>query len=157
MSPKLALLVFTSFIGVILVIEARQQLNTSMALWIPLLWFIITASKPLAYWLNPHLVYTDVMDFAPGAGYFQLFYNEVYYDENVLNDYPVDVRETVHEYIADKGTPLPDGFEYSDLDLVDIHFAKTNFSRIVKKPYAVYHLGEAQVNWSGRQTQRWDD
>jgi exopolysaccharide production protein ExoQ len=53
MPPILALLLCTGFVFFLLRLEARQSPNVSRALWIPTLWMLYIASKPLAVWFAP--------------------------------------------------------------------------------------------------------
>jgi len=48
--PKLALALCTGFVIFLLWLERKQSNNVSRALWIPTLWILYVASKPLAAW-----------------------------------------------------------------------------------------------------------
>src|SRR5689334_9880036 len=53
MSPQLALLLIGAFIVAILFLDSRRKPKVSLALWVPLLWLAILASRPLTTWLSP--------------------------------------------------------------------------------------------------------
>jgi len=53
MTPELARLLVGTFVVAILVLDARRKPKVSVALWVPLLWLAILASRPLTEWLNP--------------------------------------------------------------------------------------------------------
>jgi exopolysaccharide production protein ExoQ len=52
MPPPLALLLCTAFVLFLLVLERRVSRHISSALWIPTLWMLLIASKPLAVWFG---------------------------------------------------------------------------------------------------------
>jgi exopolysaccharide production protein ExoQ len=52
MTPSLALLLCCLFVGGVLVIERKSNPEPSAILWIPLLWMLVTASKPLGTWFG---------------------------------------------------------------------------------------------------------
>ncbi|MBW2003873.1 MAG: O-antigen ligase family protein [Deltaproteobacteria bacterium] len=52
MPSQLALIICVFFVIVLLIIENRQGTGTTKALWLPTIWFMATASKPLCYWLG---------------------------------------------------------------------------------------------------------
>jgi len=53
MSPQIALLVFGSFILGVLIVDSRLKRDISVALWIPLIWLAILASRPVVQWFYP--------------------------------------------------------------------------------------------------------
>lgn len=52
MPPPLALLLCTAFVLFLLRLERRQSVEVSRALWIPTLWMLAIASKPLGIWFG---------------------------------------------------------------------------------------------------------
>lgn len=66
MTPNVALLFCLIFICIILWIESRQNLDVSFAIWIPLLWVMIAASRPLSTWLHPQDMYIAMTDVESG-------------------------------------------------------------------------------------------
>ncbi len=52
MPPTLALLLCTAFVLFLLGLERRTARGVSTALWIPTLWMLIIASRPLGYWFG---------------------------------------------------------------------------------------------------------
>ena len=52
MSPTLASDLTLAFIFLLFWHDIRQKKNVSSALWIPLVWFFIAASRPLSLWIN---------------------------------------------------------------------------------------------------------
>lgn len=52
MPPPLALLLCTAFVLFLLRIERRQSQEVSAAMWIPTLWMLLIASKPLGIWFG---------------------------------------------------------------------------------------------------------
>src|SRR5215469_15675905 len=48
--PSIALLLCTAFVLVLLRLERRASCGVSPAVWIPTLWTMITASRPLSTW-----------------------------------------------------------------------------------------------------------
>src|SRR5271166_3316827 len=53
MPPVLALLVFVAFILWLFALERKRRTGVSSALWIPTLWVLIIASRPVSQWLHP--------------------------------------------------------------------------------------------------------
>ena len=53
MSPQFALFACTALVLVALVADARRYPTLSVALWVPVIWVTILASRPFAQWLNP--------------------------------------------------------------------------------------------------------
>jgi O-antigen ligase len=53
MAPQLALVLISTFVVAILFLDSRRKPEVSLALWVPLLWLAILASRPLTTWLNP--------------------------------------------------------------------------------------------------------
>ena len=53
MSSLIALIVFSSFIVILLIIDCRMTSNVSKALWVPLIWLVILASRPIGVWISP--------------------------------------------------------------------------------------------------------
>lgn len=52
MPPKIALLICSSFILGILIMDSKRKSDVSRALWIPLIWMLIVGSRMVSYWLN---------------------------------------------------------------------------------------------------------
>src|SRR6266436_6632879 len=52
MQPQIALLVCSLFVFGILIIDSKRKQNVSLALWIPLIWLVTVASRPITLWLN---------------------------------------------------------------------------------------------------------
>ncbi|MGZ3606730.1 MAG: hypothetical protein ACXU9J_02285 [Syntrophales bacterium] len=53
MAPYIALLLCSIFILVAFIIDSQREPNVSSALWIPLIWLVIVASRPIGEWSNP--------------------------------------------------------------------------------------------------------
>lgn len=53
MSPLLALWACTLFVVVALALDVRRSPEISRALWIPIVWLSLLASRPLSYWFSP--------------------------------------------------------------------------------------------------------
>jgi exopolysaccharide production protein ExoQ len=53
MPPVVALLVFVVFILWLFALERKRRTGVSSALWIPTLWVLIIASRPVSQWLHP--------------------------------------------------------------------------------------------------------
>src|SRR3990172_3170834 len=41
------------FVYFLFLIDSKRKPKVSYALWIPLIWMLYTASRPLSFWLNP--------------------------------------------------------------------------------------------------------
>jgi O-antigen ligase len=52
MSPPIATLIFTVGILGLFALNRDRKARTSMALWIPVLWFLLAGSRPLSQWLQ---------------------------------------------------------------------------------------------------------
>lgn len=52
MPPALALLVFLAFVAALLWIDHKRSAEVSTALWIPTLWFLYSASRPVSEWFR---------------------------------------------------------------------------------------------------------
>lgn len=52
MPPKVALIICTIFVLFLLHLERKQAPEVSLALWIPTIWMLLIASKPLGVWLG---------------------------------------------------------------------------------------------------------
>ena len=70
MPPMLALFACLAFILVLLVYDIRRCPNVSLTLFIPLIWVLISFSKPLSLWLNlgdagTYATYEDVLEGSP--------------------------------------------------------------------------------------------
>jgi O-antigen ligase len=65
MPPSIALLLCFSFILALLRLEKNRESNVSGALWIPLIWMIITGSRFVSQWINPHAGGGSVEDGSP--------------------------------------------------------------------------------------------
>ena len=59
MPPLLALLSVSGFIVAMLIADSRRKPEVSFSLWVPLAWFLILASRPVALWLHPGTVSLD--------------------------------------------------------------------------------------------------
>ena len=66
MSPNLASLLNIIFVLSILIIDIREKSDVSPALWIPLLWMINIAARPISYWLFPYPMVATEMELASG-------------------------------------------------------------------------------------------
>jgi len=53
MQPQIALLVYSLFIFGILIVDSRRKSNISVALWIPLIWLAMLASRPVVNLFYP--------------------------------------------------------------------------------------------------------
>jgi exopolysaccharide production protein ExoQ len=53
MPPSIALLLCCMFILAAIMIDYRREPNVSGALWVPLIWLAIVASRPVGEWVNP--------------------------------------------------------------------------------------------------------
>lgn len=60
---QLALLLCLSFVIFAFRQDIKEYHKTSGSLWIPLIWLIASASRPLTLWLNPYLAQADTSDF----------------------------------------------------------------------------------------------
>ena len=69
MAPNLALLLCIAFVLFLLKLERKHAPETSPALWVPTLWYLYIASKPLAFWFSP----SSQLDVTAGAPLDQLF------------------------------------------------------------------------------------
>jgi len=52
MLPILALLICTIFVLFMLRLERKQAPEVSLALWVPTIWILLIASKPLGVWFE---------------------------------------------------------------------------------------------------------
>lgn len=73
MSPKLALLLCIAFIIIIQLLDKKYKEETSWTLWIPTLWLLISASRPIVLWLNPGLSSSMGEDASEGSPYDRIF------------------------------------------------------------------------------------
>lgn len=55
MPPQIALLIYSSIVICLLVIEHKQTYDSSKIIWIPTFWMLIIASKPLGVWFNSNI------------------------------------------------------------------------------------------------------
>jgi exopolysaccharide production protein ExoQ len=62
MPPQLALLICAVFVIGALRLDSRRTSNVSNAIWIPLIWVAVLASRPLLSWFQPSSGFTDVAD-----------------------------------------------------------------------------------------------
>lgn len=53
MPPHIASLIFGVFIAMLFIIDSRRKPNVSFSHWIPFLWLLILASRPIGAWLQP--------------------------------------------------------------------------------------------------------
>jgi exopolysaccharide production protein ExoQ len=53
MSPTIALFVYGCMVVGLLILDIRRKPEVSGCLWIPLVWLMILASRPMSAWLNP--------------------------------------------------------------------------------------------------------
>ena len=77
MPPLIALFLCIIFIIFLFILDKRKtEYEPSWALWIPLLFILITASRPLALWFNPTLLSAlpeDASDGSPADRNFYIF------------------------------------------------------------------------------------
>ena len=66
MAPNFALLVYILLIVAILRVESKQKIGVSLSIWIPVLWVMIAASRPLSMWLYPGTLYEGSGDYESG-------------------------------------------------------------------------------------------
>jgi exopolysaccharide production protein ExoQ len=52
MPPIVALILFTTFVVFLLRLDNKQYPNASLALWVPVFWFLLASSKPLAVYFG---------------------------------------------------------------------------------------------------------
>ena len=55
MQPEIARLLIVTFILGTLAIDARRKPSVSFALWLPLIWLAVIASRPLTEWIHPSI------------------------------------------------------------------------------------------------------
>lgn len=67
MSSIIAFIVTILFISIALLID-RKKSDVSFAFWIPSIWVMYSSSRPIGYWLNPHLLTMSTADIDPTAG-----------------------------------------------------------------------------------------
>lgn len=67
MPPRLALFICIAFIITILILDKKYKVNTSWALWIPLLWLLIRGSRAIILWLNPGIISSLPEDASEGS------------------------------------------------------------------------------------------
>src|SRR4051812_35005557 len=53
MNPQIVLITSGLLIAAILFLDSRQKPDVSIALWIPVIWLTILASRPVVSWFNP--------------------------------------------------------------------------------------------------------
>lgn len=74
MSPSIALLLCITFIATILILDKKHKVDTSWALWIPLLWLLIAGSRTIAQWLNPGIQVILPEDSSDGSPFDRIFF-----------------------------------------------------------------------------------
>ena len=52
MTSNMALILTIAFILLVLKLDARRKSNVSYALWIPVIWMIYSAARPVSFWLS---------------------------------------------------------------------------------------------------------
>src|SRR3990172_5746955 len=52
MTPNMALILTIALILLVLKLDARRKSTVSYALWIPVMWVIYSASRPVSFWLS---------------------------------------------------------------------------------------------------------
>jgi exopolysaccharide production protein ExoQ len=67
MPSILALLLTILLIGFLFLRDYRREPDASPWLWIPLLWLLIIASRPVAFWLDPSLAIQSITDIESGS------------------------------------------------------------------------------------------
>jgi exopolysaccharide production protein ExoQ len=67
MPPTLALLLCTIFVAAILWIDYRHSWKSSLAIWVPTLWLIYCASRPLGVWFQGGSLSDEEMAVAEGS------------------------------------------------------------------------------------------
>lgn len=72
MSPRLALVIYTIFIGILFQLEKKHYGGVRLSIWPPFLFIIMLSSRPIILWLNPGG--TSEQNDAPGSPYDQVFY-----------------------------------------------------------------------------------
>jgi len=51
MPPSLALFLTTAFVVFLFQRDLKEQAPVTAALWIPVIWMLLAASRPVSYWL----------------------------------------------------------------------------------------------------------
>ena len=67
MSPSLALVLTTAFVALLFWRDLRERPRVTGALWIPLLWVLMTYSRPVSVWLGGGVAYTTPSDLVAGS------------------------------------------------------------------------------------------
>ncbi|HXR47144.1 MAG TPA: O-antigen ligase family protein [Candidatus Limnocylindrales bacterium] len=67
MSPHIAILLFVGFIFWIVRRDSKEATGVSHALWVPVIWVGIDASRPVGYWFNSTSVATDPLAAMEGS------------------------------------------------------------------------------------------
>jgi O-antigen ligase len=52
MGPSVALIICTAFVLFLLILERKETPEVSLALWLPTIWMLVIASKPLGIWFH---------------------------------------------------------------------------------------------------------
>ena len=60
MPPLLALILCSILVIVLLFIERKRNSEASLALWVPTIWMLIYASRPLAHWFEYYTISSDI-------------------------------------------------------------------------------------------------
>ncbi|MBI4684777.1 MAG: O-antigen ligase family protein [Nitrospirae bacterium] len=67
MPPKIALILCIIFIVYLFRIDIKRDSKVSYALWIPLIWLLITGSRPISLWLNLAPILDSPDDYLEGS------------------------------------------------------------------------------------------
>src|SRR5436190_11655874 len=67
MTRQLALLICVSFIAWLFARDRRLRPMTSGALWIPLVWILIIASRPVSFWIGGGILIDKPDDYVDGS------------------------------------------------------------------------------------------
>jgi len=74
MPPPLATVIFLAFIFWLFALERKRRTGISSALWIPTLWVLIIASRPVSLWLHPDIQEATVGTELEGSPLDRIFY-----------------------------------------------------------------------------------
>lgn len=66
MPPNIALALCILLITYVFVLDFKQKSDLSSALWVPLIWMIISGSRPVSYWLSGESVVGTEIDYTAG-------------------------------------------------------------------------------------------
>lgn len=133
MPPNVALLFSLLFICTILWIESKRNVQVSMAIWIPLFWFMIAASRPLSTWLNPQDMYIGVSDVESGNPVDRTFFSALI----VVALYVLARREIAWNQVVKRNAWLFGLFIIAGLSVIWSDLPMVSFKRWVRSLGAV--------------------